>query len=188
MPPRFSAIKVDGRRAYDLARAETEFELQPRLIRIDRLDLVSLDGPDRATFEASCGKGAYMRSLARDIGRGLGTLAHIVELRRTAVGPFAEADAISLASLDALGHSAAASGHLLPVEAALDDIPALDLTETEANCLRRGQAVSLIARPHRERIRDLTNGAMICAMSAGKAVALARFEGGGVHPVRVLNI
>ncbi len=188
VPPRFSAIKVDGKRAYDLARPEHSFELASRVIRIDALELVSLDSPDHATFEASCGKGAYMRSLARDIGRALGSPAHVVDLRRTAVGPFTGADAISLASLEALGHSAAASGHLLPVEAALDDIPALDLTETEANCLRRGQVVSLIARTHRERVRDLTNGAMICAMSAGKAVALARFEGGGVRPVRVLNI
>ncbi len=188
VPPIFSAIKVAGRRAYDLARAEADFTLQPRQVRIDRLDLVSLDGPDLATFEADCGKGTYMRALARDIGCALDSPAHVVALRRTAVGPFAESDAISLESLESLGHSAAASGHLLPVEAALDDIPALDLTETEANCLRSGQAVSLLARAHRERVRDLTNGAMICAKSAGKAVALARFEDGGVRPVRVLNL
>jgi len=188
VPPIYSAIKVNGRRAYDLARAETTFELQPRQVLIRRLELVALDDRDHATFEVDCGKGAYMRALARDIGRALGSPAHIAALRRTAVGPFVEADAISLESLEALGHSAAASQHLLPVEAALDDIPALDLTESEANCLRRGQAVSLLARAHRERVRDLTSGATICAKSAGRAVALVRFEDGGIHPVRVLNL
>ncbi|MDH3234761.1 MAG: tRNA pseudouridine(55) synthase TruB [Alphaproteobacteria bacterium] len=188
VPPTYSAIKVAGQRAYDLARAEKTFELQPRRVRIDRLALLGLDDTDHATFAVECGKGAYMRALARDIGAVLDSPAHVVALRRTAVGPFTESDAISLESLDALRHSAAASGHLLPVEAALDDIPALDLTETEANRLRSGQAVPLLARGHRERVRDLTNGAMICAMSAGRAVALARFEDGGVRPVRVLNL
>jgi len=188
VPPTYSAVKIAGRRAYDLARAEADFELGPRRVLIERLDLVSLDDADHATFEVRCGKGAYMRSLARDIGRSLDSPAHIVALRRTTVGPFSESDAISLESLDALGHSAAASEHLLPVEAALDDIPALDLTETEANCLRRGQAVSFLARAHRERVRDLTSGATICAMSAGRPVALARFEDGGIRPVRVLNL
>ncbi len=188
VPPAFSAIKVAGRRAYDLARAEADFELKPRRVRIDRLDLVSLDGPDLATFQAECGKGTYMRALARDIGRALDSPAHVVALRRTAVGPFTESHAISLESLESLGHSAAALGHLLPVEAALDDIPALDLTETEANRLRSGQSVPLLARADRERVRDLTNGAMICAKSAGTAVALVRFEDGGIRPVRVLNL
>lgn len=188
VPPLYSAIKVDGKRAYDLARAEADFELRARPVWIGRFELDAIDGPDHATFAVESGKGAYMRSLARDIGRALDSPAHIVSLRRTAVGPFSEADAISLESLDALGHSAAASELLLPVETALDDIPALDLTETEANCLRRGQAVSLLARAHRDRVRDLTSGALICAMSAGKAVALARFEEGGIRPVRVLNL
>ena len=188
VPPIYSAIKVAGQRAYDLARAKAEFELQPRRVRIDRLELVSQEGEELATFEVVSGKGAYMRALARDIGRALGTVAHVVALRRTAVGPFAEADAISLESLEALGHSAAALEQLLPVEAALDDIPAFDLTEVEAGCLRRGQAVPLVSRVHRERIRNLESGSIVCAMSAGKAVALARFEDGGVHPVRVLNL
>ena len=118
----------------------------------------------------------------------LGTVAHIRELRRTAVGPFSEADAISLASLEALGHSAAAFEHLHPVEAALDDIPALALTETEAQRLRLGQAVSMLARANRERIADLSNGAVICAMAGEKLVALARYEAGDLRPVRVLNL
>jgi tRNA pseudouridine55 synthase len=188
VPPAFSAIKVGGQRAYDLARARTEFELEARQITVSHLELIERPDRDHATFEARCGKGAYMRALARDLGTALGTCAHIVALRRTQVGPFALADAISLESLESLGHSAAAFEHLLPVRAALDDIPALSLTEFEANRLRCGQAVSLLARANRERIRDLTKGAIVCAMSADTPVALARYEGGEIRPVRVLNL
>ncbi len=188
VPPAFSAIKVAGERAYDLARDGAAPELAPRPITIERLSLIDCQGPDLARFEVVSGKGAYMRALARDLGIALGTVAHIRELRRTAVGPFSEADAISLASLEALGHSAAAFEHLLPVETALDDIPALALTETEAQRLRLGQAVSMLARANRDRIAELTNGEVICAMAGEKLVALARYEAGDLHPVRVLNL
>jgi len=110
-----------------------------------------------------------------------------VALRRTAVGPFTEDHANSLETLEALGHSAAASGALLPIETALDDIPALALTETEANRLRCGQAVSMLARANRERIRGFDNGAIVYATSGGEPVALVRYEAGDIHPVRVLN-
>jgi tRNA pseudouridine55 synthase len=188
VPPSYSAIKVAGRRAYELARAEAAFDLAPRPVRIERLELLSLDPPDFATFEAVCGKGAYMRALARDLGAALNTRAHVAALRRLSVGPFAEAHAISLESLEALGHSAAASEALLPVEAALDDIPALALTETEARRLRCGQAVSMLARVNRERIRDFRNGAIVYATHCGKPVALARYDAGDIRPVRVLNL
>ncbi len=112
----------------------------------------------------------------------------MVALRRTGAGPFTQDHAISLESLEALGHSAAASGALLPVETALDDIPALALTEIEANRLRRGQAVSMLARANRERIREFDNGVIVYATSDGKPVALARYEAGDIHPVRVLNL
>ena len=187
IPPIFSAIKVEGRRAYDKARARETFALKPRRVRIHALKLIAADDPDRATLEVSCGKGAYMRALARDLGRALGTCAHVVALRRTAVGPFGEACAISLESLEALGHSAADSGALLPLETALDDIPALVLTEIEANRLRCGQAVSMLARANRERIRGVANGTIVYATSGGVPVALARYEAGDIHPVRVLN-
>jgi tRNA pseudouridine55 synthase len=120
--------------------------------------------------------------------RSLGTCAHIVSLRRTAVGPFLEADAISLESLQGLRHSAAALEILLPVETALDDIPALALSESEASRLRSGQAVSLLARSDRDRIGGLAQGSIVCAMSASKPVALARYEAGELQPVRVLNL
>jgi tRNA pseudouridine55 synthase len=188
VPPNFSAIKVAGRRAYEKARARESFRLESRLVTIHRLDLVATEAPDLATFEAVSGKGAYMRALARDLGVALGTSAHVVGLRRTAVGPFAEDHAISLETLEALGHSAAASGALLPIETALDDIPALVLTEIEANRLRCGQAVSMLARANRERIREFDNGAIVYATSGGKPVALARYEAGDIHPVRVPNL
>jgi tRNA pseudouridine55 synthase len=186
VPPTFSAIKVDGQRAYDMARAHQDFALKARPVEVRHLALGAHDG-DTATFEVTCGKGAYMRALARDLGRALGTCAHVIALRRTAVGPFTEHHAISLESLEALGHSAAASGPLLPLETALDDIPALALTEAEANCLRRGQAVSMVARINRARIEAFDNGSIVYASVGGKPVALARYEAGGIHPVRVLN-
>lgn len=188
IPPLYSAVKIGGQRAYDLARAQKAFELQPRRVRIDALRLVGREAPDRAVFEVRCGKGAYMRSLARDLGRALGTCAHIVALRRLAVGPFSEGDAISLESLEAMRHSPAASEQLLPVETALDGIPALVLSETEANRLRCGQSVSLVARANRDRIKGLTNGSIVFTTWAGKPVAMARFEAGDLRPVRVLNL
>ena len=188
VPPKYSAIKVQGERAYDRARREESFTLASREVRIDRLELVSQDGADLATFDVDCGKGTYMRALARDLAVRLGTVAHIVELRRRAVGNFDESHAISLESLESLGHSAAALGHLLPVEAALDDIPALVLTESEASRLRSGQSVSFLARQNHARIQDLAQGTTVCAISDGKPVALARFEAGAIRPVRVLNL
>ncbi|MCG8358021.1 MAG: tRNA pseudouridine(55) synthase TruB [Kiloniellales bacterium] len=187
-PPAFSAIKVAGRRAYDLARSKEPVTLEPRLVTVTRFELVAVDGPDDATFVVDCGKGTYMRALARDLGRRLGTHAHLVKLRRTAVGGFTEEHAISLESLESLGHSAAAFGHLHPVETGLDGIPALALTEMEASRLRCGQAVSMLARSDLERVGHLHQGETVCAMSAGKPVALARFEAGDLRPLRVLNL
>jgi tRNA pseudouridine55 synthase len=188
VPPRFSAIKVEGKRAYDLARQGEEVALQARRVFIEDLKLAAMDDADHASFEVTCGKGAYMRALARDIGAALGVPAHISVLRRTAVGPFGEKDAISLDSLEALGHSAAALEQVLPVEAALDDIPALALTETEAIRLRHGQSVSLLARVNLERVRELEQGAIVCAKLKDRLVALAKFEAGELRPVRVLNL
>ncbi|MDX1711857.1 MAG: tRNA pseudouridine(55) synthase TruB [Rhodovibrionaceae bacterium] len=188
VPPRFSAIKVEGKRAYDLAREGEEVELAARHVRIDSLSLAAMDDADHATFHVACGKGAYMRALARDLGAALGVPAHISALRRTAVGPFDEDDAISLDSLKALGHSAAALEHVLPVGAALDDIPALALTETEAIRLRHGQSVSMLARANLERVRELSQGAIVCAKLKDQPVALAKFEAGDLRPVRVLNL
>lgn len=188
IPPKFSAVKIEGQRAYDLARADEAVELTARRVRIDRLELLEMPDDDHAVFAVGCGKGAYMRALARDLGKALGTCAHVVALRRTSVGPFTEEAAISLDSLEALGHGPALMERLLPVETALDDIPALALTEAEARRLRCGQAISLMARVHRERLRNLEQGSLVCATTGGKPVALARYEAGEVHPIRVLNL
>jgi len=162
--------------------------LAPRTVHIESIELERCSRDDEAVFLVRCGKGAYMRSLARDLAAALGTVGHIAALRRTAVGRFTEAHAISLETLAALGHSAAASEHLLAVETALDDIPALALTAEEARRLRCGQPIGLVRRGDRERIGDLASGSLVCAMLSGRAVALARFEAGDLHAVRVLNL
>jgi tRNA pseudouridine55 synthase len=188
VPPAFSAIHIDGQRAYALARAGRKVEPAPRTVIIHRFALLERPDDDHAVFEVECGKGTYIRSLARDLAVALGTVGHVSALRRTAVEPFTEAQAISLESLETLGHSPAAFGQLLPVETALDDIPALALTDTEANRLRCGQPVGLLSRQDQIRIGHLESGCIVCAMAGGKPVALARFEAGDLRAVRVLNL
>ncbi len=188
VPPKFSAIKVGGQRAYDLARAEQPVELEPRQVWIDRFELIDMPGEDQAVFDVDCGKGTYMRALARDLALALGTVGHLSALRRTLVGPFGEADAITLDKLESLVHSATAQVHLLPVETALDDIPALALIGTEASRLRSGQPVSLLRRSDRGRIAGFYDGMIVCAMADDTAVAITRYEAGEIRPVRVLNL
>ncbi|MGB0551637.1 MAG: tRNA pseudouridine(55) synthase TruB [Alphaproteobacteria bacterium] len=188
VPPAFSAIKVNGERAYDMARRGDTVKLEARRIWIKRFELVEMRDTDQAFFNVISGKGAYMRSLARDLALRLGTVGHIAELRRTAVGRFAEEDAISLDELEAIGHSLAASGALLPIETPLDDIPALALTEQEAARLRNGQAVSLLRKLDLERISAFDGGETVLATTSGKPVALTKYSAGEVRPVRVLNV
>jgi tRNA pseudouridine55 synthase len=181
MPPAFSALKVDGRRAYDLARAGEAVDLKPRPVTIERLTLVGRPDPDHADFVVACGKGTYIRSLGRDLARSLGTVGHLSALRRTAAGPFREAAAISLSKLEALGHIPALLGVLAPVETALDDIPALALTEAQADRLRQGQPVLLT--------RDVPPpGTLVRARAGSKLVALVRSDGVALKPVRVFNL
>ena len=188
VPPKFSAIKVDGVRAYKRARAEEPVELAPRRIAIHEIRLVGAPDRDHAEFAAVSGKGAYMRALARDIARELNAYGHISALRRTAVGPFDENDAISLDELESIGQIAAREQRLLPVETALDDIPALAVTESEAMRLRNGQAVSLLRKVDLQRIAELDNGDTVLAKTRTKPVALARYAAGEVRPFRVLNL
>jgi tRNA pseudouridine55 synthase len=188
VPPRFSAIKIDGERAYDLARAGEKVDLAARPVTIYRLEIEAIPDRDRANIVMDCGKGAYVRSLARDLAVSLGTCGHVEKLRRITVGPFREQAAISLESLKTLGHSAAASRHLLPVETALADIPALALTEAEASRLRSGQSVGLLRRSDLNRIGTLEDGALVCATADGRLVAIARYESGEVKPVRVMHL
>ena len=188
VPPAFSAIKVNGERAYDMARRGDTVKLAARRIWIKRFELVEMRDADQAVFSVISGKGTYMRSLARDLALRVGTVGHIAELRRTTVGKFAVEDAISLDELDTIGQSQLASEALLPVETPLDDIPALALTEQEAARLRNGQAVSLLRKLDLERISAFDDGETVLATTSGRPVALTKYSAGEVRPVRVLNV
>ena len=188
VPPVFSAIKIEGKRAYALARADQAPEMKPRTIHIEDLKLLSVVDADHAEFEAVSGKGAYMRSLARDLGTALGTVGHIVQLRRIAVGPFDEKQAISLDKLESLRHSAPLSEYLLPVETVLDDIPALALTETEARKLSQGQAIPVLPVASRSPLKNIGQGDVVRVMAEGRLVALAKINGGEIRPFRVINL
>jgi len=187
VPPRYSAIKIEGERAYDLARDGEAVELSARPVEISRLELVDTPDPDHTVLHAECGKGTYVRALARDIGRALGCFGHVSALRRVAVGPFGSETMILLEDLEALCHRAAAgevslAGALLPVETALDDIPALAVSRADAARLARGQAVLL-------RGRDAPNfRGPVYATVSGQLVALAELDHGEIVPRRVFNL
>jgi tRNA pseudouridine55 synthase len=187
VPPRYSAIKIEGERAYDIARDGEEFELKPRTVLIERLALEGMVDADHSVFRAECGKGTYVRALARDLGRMLGCHGHVSALRRTAVGPFAESDMISLEGLESLCHRAAfgelsLADALLPVATALDDIPALAVSRADAARLQRGQAVLL-----RGRDAPMVRGTVYVTAS-GSLIALAEVDRGEVVPKRVFNL
>lgn len=187
VPPIYSAIKVDGKRAYDLARADKPVELKSRKIKIDKIELVSCDDADHASFRVQCGKGTYIRSLARDIAVRLGTCAHVSRLRRTAVGPFTEKHAISLDSLEGLGHSAPDSETLLAVEAVLDDIPALALSADETRRLKHGQTILVETVVDQSALTDIKQDAVLCALFEGEMIALVKCVEGEIKALRVLN-
>jgi tRNA pseudouridine55 synthase len=187
VPPRFSAIKIAGERAYDLAREGETVEIAPRAVTVHRLELAETPGPGHAVLTAECGKGTYVRALARDLGRMLGTFGHVCALRRSRVGPFGEREMISLERLESLCHRAAAGeGHLaevlLPIETALDDIPALAVSPADAARLQRGQAVLL-----RGRDAAVFSG-MVQVASSGQLVAIAEVDRGEIVPKRVFNL
>ncbi|HEX4411726.1 MAG TPA: tRNA pseudouridine(55) synthase TruB [Xanthobacteraceae bacterium] len=187
VPPRYSAIKIAGERAYDLARDGEMVELAPRPVDIHRLTLLDMPDPDHAVLAAECGKGTYVRSLARDFGRVLGAFGHVSALRRSQVGPFSEAEMTPLEQVEALCHRAAAGeGHLadilLPIETALDDIPALAVSPADAARLQRGQAVLL-----RGRDASILRG-MVQVACGGQFVAIAEAERGEILPRRVFNL
>jgi len=191
VPPVYSAVKVDGERAYKLARCDEDVTLQPRTVRIDELRLLDCPDSDHANLEMVCGKGTYVRALVRDLALHLGAEGHIRRLRRTAVGPFLIEKAFSLERFDGDGDSDAAlllSEFLLPVETVLDDIPALALTEQEARRLRQGQGVPVLPVAQRSPLRDISQGDLVQAKADGTLVALARIMGGEIRPVRVMNL
>lgn len=184
-PPAFAAVKVQGERAYDLARRGEPVTLEPRPVRIHSLKLVDRPDPDHARFEMTCGKGAYVRALARDLGETLGCFAHVAALRRTAVGPFDLDRAITLDALERLVLEDSLPQALISVATALAGIPALAVTEPQALRLKSGQPIRIVPRMLGESAID---GATIKVTQAGELVALARLEGAELSPVRVFNL
>jgi tRNA pseudouridine55 synthase len=190
VPPRFSAVKVEGERAYDLARDGEVVELEPRPIEIHRLELVEAPDADHSVLAAECGKGTYVRALARDMGRALGCFGHVAALRRTAVGPFTEAAATPLATLQAIAQSPDEPKEdavvelppLLPVEAGLAALPALRVSTADAGRLARGQAVLL-----RGRDAPVMEG-WVSVSAHGSLIALAEVEKGELRPRRIFNL
>ena len=200
IPPKYSALKIDGKRAYDLARAGVAVEMKMRAVTIHSLtvspELVegrpsagrgSTGSPltelvDEITLTANVSKGTYIRSLARDIARALGTVGHVTMLRRTKAGPFTLKHAISLDKLNEIGKGADIKDYLLPLEAGLDDIPAFDLTPDQARLLRQGQRLGeqdLIGNP-------AING-LFLATEDSSPVALAELVDGTIKVVRGFN-
>jgi tRNA pseudouridine55 synthase len=194
VPPRFSAIKIDGERAYDLARDGEVVELAPRPVEIHRLDLVEMPDANHAVLAAECGKGTYVRAIARDMGRMLGCHGHVVALRRTGVGPFDESEAVSLEQLQAAappapegaGPPAALADSLvsllLPVSVGVQDLPALNVSRADAARLARGQSVLL-----RGRDAPILQG-VVAVSTQGDLIALAEVEHGELLPRRVFNL
>jgi tRNA pseudouridine55 synthase len=199
-PPAFSAIKVAGERAYDLARAGAPPALAPRPVEIRSLDLIGRPDADRAEFRVVSGKGMYVRSLARDLAQVLGTLGFVEELRRERVGPFDEARAFPLAKLDEIGHKPGPSGAvsddpaalllalLSPIETALDDIPALALSGREADRLRQGRPVPVLRSDNRAVVETVAEGATLFARSESGPIGLVRWDGALAHPLRLFNL
>jgi tRNA pseudouridine55 synthase len=185
VPPRFSAVKVEGERAYDLAREGEQVELAARPIEMHRLEWVAAPDRDQAILSADCGKGAYIRALARDMGRALGCFGHVVALRRTVVGPFDEDSAVTLEAAGRLagpGNDADGRASLLPVAAGLAALPALRVSPADAGRLARGQSVLL-----RGRDAPMLSG-WVSVSTQGALVALAEVEKGELRPRRVFNL
>jgi tRNA pseudouridine55 synthase len=189
VPPAYSAIKVDGERAYDLARAGEIVELASRKVNIHALRVVGAADADHLTLEMDCGKGTYVRALVRDIAAAVGACGHVDELRRTRVGAFTEADSVTLESLEDLGHKARQSEALLPVETALDDIPALAVTDEDAFRLKQGRPIVLVPRQVEAVKAGLKPGSRtVSAMRDGVVVALCEMRAGRLEPSRVFHL
>jgi len=183
VPPRFSAVKIEGERAYDLAREGATVELEPRAIEIHALEWMAAPDPDHTVLAAACGKGTYIRALARDMGRLLGCYGHVAQLRRTAVGPFDESSAVTLQAFqEGSSTTDAAIPHLLPVESGLAALPSLRVSLADAGRLARGQAVLL-----RGRDAPMIEG-WVSISTQGALVGLAEVERGELRPRRIFNL
>lgn len=191
VPPQFSAVKINGERAYHLARQGEEFDIKPRTVTVFDLKMVNFD-QNLTEFEMECSKGTYVRAIARDMGRIFGCFGYISRLRRLAVGNFSEENAISLDEFEKMVLTSPADRYLMPVETVLDDIPALALTDIEIGRIRQGQSIRLISRQDLERLDlsgiDGASDELILALGDHGPVALLERDGPELHPVRVFNL
>lgn len=189
VPPAFSAVKVDGERAYDLARAGEAVELKAREVSIYDARVIDVPDADHIEIAVECGKGTYVRAIVRDIAERLGACAHVSALRRTRVGPFDEDSAITLELLEDLGHKARCLEALLPVETALDDIPELAVTTEDAFKLKQGRPIVLVPRQVEALKARLSPGTRtVSAMEGGSIVALCEMRAGKLEPSRVFHL
>jgi len=188
VPPNYSAVRVDGARAYDLAREGIEMELQPRQVVIHDARLIEALDVDHATIEIECGKGTYVRALARDLASALGAVAHVAELRRTRVGGFGAENAITLEKLEALCQEGAPLEVLLPVETALDDIPELAVTTEDAFRLTQGRSIVLLPRQVETLKARLGASRVVFAREGSRIVALCEMRAGRLNPTRVFHL
>ena len=181
VPPQYSAVKVEGQRAYDLAREGEEMDLAARPLWVESLELLERPDADTAVLEMVCGKGGYVRSVARDLGRVLGCLGHVLWLRREWSGPFEAVDGASLEEIERLARTPAIEELLLPLETGLADLPELPATAEGAARLRNGNPGMVIAS-------DVDYGAEAWASWQGRAVAVGVYRAGELHPSRVFNL
>lgn len=183
-PPDFAAVKVAGERAYDLARRGEVLDLPPREVNFIELGMIERPDADHAVFEARCGKGAYIRALARDLGEALGCLGHVTALRRLEVGAFTAEAAIDLDTLVEIVQDDSLPQVLVSVSTALADIPALAVTEPQAARLRSGHPIQIVPRLV---VGEAMEGGTIQAVREGEVVALGRLVDGELSPLRVFN-
>ena len=181
VPPQYSAVKVEGERAYDIARTGEAMDLAARPLEVEKLVLLRRPDADTAEFEMVCGKGGYVRAIARDLGRALGCLGHVVWLRRDWSGPFRAEEGIGLAEIDALARTPELDARLLPLEIALAGLPELPLAPEGAVRLKNGN-------PGRVLSSRAAPGDIAWASFEGKPVAVGTYMGGELHPNRVFNL
>ncbi len=180
VPPKFSAVKVDGQRAYKLSRSGEDVELEARPLYVDDLSFISRPDPDHVTLHMACGKGGYVRAIARDLGATLGCLGHVRDLRRVWSGPFELSDAVTLEQVEALAKQPELDNMLLPLELGLADLPELPTTAEGAAKMRNGNPGMVLAS-------DVAYGDEAWASFEGQAVAVGRYKGGELHPSRVFK-
>ncbi|NRP13674.1 tRNA pseudouridine synthase B [Aliiroseovarius sp. xm-m-379] len=180
VPPKFSAIKIDGERAYKLARDDEDFEIAARPLWVEELRVVERDDADHVTLEMTCGKGGYVRAIARDLGEALGCFGHVRELRRIWSGPFEVEDGVSMELVESLSKTGELDQYLLPLEDGLFELPELICTADGATRLKHGNPGMVLGS-------DVEYGDEAWASFEGKAVAVGIFRSGELHPSRVFN-